>query len=129
MLCSFSLACPAGGRATSVAHVRMAAAPTLSRRHRGHEEPRQTGRLLEVVQLAVDQSHAVADAQVADLLVVEVADAAVVEPDRDAEDLVFAARPLLDGIAGDPAGDCAADRRQRAAAAAAELVADDAADD
>jgi hypothetical protein len=55
------------------------------------------------VQLAVDQPDAIADAQIANLLVVEVADAAVVEADRDAVDLVVAARPLLDRVAGDAA--------------------------
>src|SRR6185295_9970159 len=102
----------------------------VSRRHRGHSTAGGgKGGLLQVVQLAVDEPDAIADAQTADLLVVEVADAAILETDRDAIDLVFAARPLLDRVAGDAAGDRAADRRKRAARAAAELVADDATDD
>ena len=108
---------------------RPARSPFRLSKGRGAEASAARGRaceLLQHVKLAVDEANAIADAQAADLLAIEVANAAVVEADRDAVDLVVAARPLLDRVAGDAAGDRAADRRQRATAAGAELVADDA---
>src|SRR5882672_12088674 len=75
-------------------------------------------------QLAALDLHPVADTQVVDALVVEPADAAVVEAHADAVDLVGALVALLDVVADHRAADGAEAGGRRAAAAAADLVAD-----